>query len=228
MSDTKKCIILSSLQGNIMGEKCHSHFANSKTKIPRNLMIGSGNWGSRIWIQVCPSPGPMHLSTLPRFAPDSSLSLFLCPWETPGEIRHILLQVTLPPASHFPSARLFCWRPAFFPGNPEEQWAVATPPGPRPHPGPLPQLPLAHAWPWRRLRWRLLQLAYQVRQSLVYLLFLPGSGGSAGYFFPLEALLRWALIFRLEGETGRWWEMRGVLSASDSFCEEGKKKKILS
>ena len=84
MSDTKKCIILSSLQGNIMGEKCHSHFADIKTKIPRNLMIGSGNWGSRIWIQVCPSPGPMHLSTLPRFAPDSSLSLFLCPWGTPG------------------------------------------------------------------------------------------------------------------------------------------------
>ena len=84
MSDTKKCIILSSLQGNIMGEKCHSHFADSKTKIPRNLMIGSGNWGSRIRIQVCPSPGPMHLSTLPRFAPDSSLSLFLCPWGTPG------------------------------------------------------------------------------------------------------------------------------------------------
>lgn len=76
---------------------------------------------------------------------------------------------------------------------------MATPPGPRPHPGPLPQLPLLTLDPGGGC----VEAPSRARlpsASITCLLAFPAwLWGSAGYFFPLEVLLR-ELIFRLKGQ----------------------------
>lgn len=102
---------------------------------------------------------------------------------------------------------------------------MATPPGPRPHLDHFLSFPLLTLDP-AEAALEALQLACQVRQSLVYLLFLPGSGGSRWLFLPSGGSPEVSFDLQIERkgqqEDG---EVRGVLSASDSFLLRRRKKK---
>lgn len=144
----------------------------------------------------------MHLTTLPRFGLDSSVSL-LVSLRNPGNKAHCTSKSLSPPAVTSPR-HLFCWRPAL-PWEPEEQWAVATPRGPAPVSWTSSASPCS--LDRRRLRWGFKLTPASASIHLFTCFSCLALQGVPWLFLP-SGISQVALIFRLKGAAGRWWEMQ--------------------